>query len=213
MRKFITALALALLAALIPMTAMACPPEDPLCAGFSYTTSGTITGECPSALDGSLSFTGVTGDVTDPRAINLGYFSLSNIENDGSGTFNLTVNFTLPAGVQDPSYPGMPVTFTEDWQWFFWSGPDSVSINLNNTVKHLTFTGGSFDFWLPADTLEFARQDSQSDRTLWGRIGNVQCDTASIPEPGSIVLFGTLLSGLCLFLGSAVGLTPPECFP
>lgn len=157
---------------------------------FQWSTTGSFT-----SVTSQLSFDNVTNQTANVNtgtytAINLGSFSLHDVWFSDTGSFNLTVDFTKPAGATDTGYPNTPVVVTASWLPFF--GNDSATINFDNAVKTIAFNGGSFGFSVDDVILRSWGGPVQ----LTGRISDVQLTSAAVPEPGSIFLLCTAFGGL-----------------
>jgi hypothetical protein len=203
MRKFTTFLLVVLLAGLCAATARA----D--IVPFTWNTTGGWTGNetdlgfvgvanksGSSALDGTL------------NGIDLGKLTIADNWNSSgpmSGNFTLTVIFAVPGGVTgdntySASYIGTYVKHSGGTP-----GTDTATISFSETSNDFAFTemngmtgAGSFTLALAESVFSINSSNDLSD-TIYGKITNAQF-AGAVPEPGSIVLFGTMLSGVCLFL-------------
>jgi hypothetical protein len=184
---------------------------------FTGTTSG------PATLSTSPLLTFVGGSINTLIPVgggaaltNLGTFTLTpncsgrNCNQAIAATpFTLSVNFTLP------TVAGSPQTFTASFSGTVSRNGNSsnfnssVSVDFNNTIQSLSYStaGGTGTFGLKLNDLTFGSSSSSSPQTgtLSGAISNVTFTptnnsgtTAPVPEPGSVVLFGTVAGAIAL---------------
>jgi len=160
--------------------------------GSSFTTGGA-----------TLSFSSTTfGPQLSNSTLTLGSFSqgcaffgcIETYTNDNYD-FHLLVTFTTPQS----SIPA-PATISADVQGklsgIFGINSNSVIINFGGPT-HFTYsnTSGSGAFDLTVNDLSLA-----SGNSLTGTISNAGFTSASTPEPASIVLLGSLMIGLGVFM-------------
>ncbi len=168
--------------------------------GLSYTNS-QFSG---TTANGGLSF---GGNATPPgvqNSNNLGSFTLSTAPNvyDGS-TFTLRVTFTAPQGISGSNSQVFTATLTGTVR----SDTDGgVTLDFDNTPILFTFndttcgattvagqqtTCGQGRFFFSINDLDINPGQTAS---LTGRVSGAQ--QSSVPEPATMILFGTGLSGI-----------------
>lgn len=165
--------------------------------GLSYsnaTFSGTTAG----------GFRGLGGNANPGANVNnLGSFTLSTAPNTFNTSFTLQVTFTAPQGINGSS----TTTFTATVTGTVRAADDGgVMIDFNNTPQLFTFndttcgattvagqqtTCGSGSFFFSVNDLAI---DPGQTASLTGQITGAQQST--VPEPMTMVLFGTGLSGI-----------------
>jgi len=164
---------------------------------FTWSTTGSFS---PA---GGLSFTGVsagsaqyTSQAGNLSNIDLGTISFPNPSGDFSGIFSLKVNFLRPDGAQDPQFAA-PFVVDANYQ----GNQDSLTINFPSTST-VSFSGtdgtGNFMFTIPDLSVTRAGNPTATYE-LYGNITSAHLTSqAAVPEPGSIVLFATVLVGVGL---------------
>ena len=136
-----------------------------------------------------LSFTGANFGPTTSTQLNLGTFNLSSlVAVFNPFDFNLTINFTAPAGAGSSSFSAdlrgavLPVI----------GGFAKIDFE-NNGPRHFEFQNGqgsgSFDLAIGDVTLT-----NGTSRSVKGTVSNAQF--AATPEPTSIILTSTLIGGM-----------------
>ena len=122
--------------------------------------------------------------------------------------FAIEVTFTLPVGVG-----GSPTTFSTVIVGKNVGGGGPVVIDFDNSLQHFTYTNalgsGSFDFNLFNDP-QVSKNTNLAPITLWAQIQNATFTpvtpnpNATVPEPGTLVLFGTGLTAVALRLRKSI---------
>jgi hypothetical protein len=176
---------------------------------FQWSTSGSFTGN-----PNTLSFTGVTNKTGQTatngtlNGIELGTFGLTNLLSNfnTSGSFTLTVVFSVPGGVAgDNTYSA---SFAGDYNI---TSVDTAQVTFSETSNNFTFNSmngtpgsGSFSLALANATINLTASllGGPDSEKLYGNINGAQFtpSAAAVPEPGSVLLFGTVLAGVGLIV-------------
>ena len=164
---------------------------------ISGSTTGTVSGVPQLTFAGNPSFTGTTalGNGSLSGANNLGTFSLSTGPLQPlSGSFTLNITFTAPAGITGGQGSTFTATITGSVSPNVNQG--GVNVIFNNPTQTFTFssggTTGSF-------TLTIADVFVQSGNTAQLTAGITGAQQTTVPEPMTMLLFGTGLSGVAAF--------------
>ena len=157
-------------------------------------TTGAVTGVPQLTFTGNSSFTNTTflGIGALSGANNLGTFFLSTAPGQlVAGSFTLNVTFTSPTGING----GQGATYTA-----VISGSVSpnvnqggVNIDFNNSPVVFTFNNGTTSGTFSLAVADLFVESGQAANLTAGTTGQQQ---ASIPEPATLLLLGTGLSGI-----------------
>jgi hypothetical protein len=160
---------------------------------ISGSTSGVVSG-VPQLTFAGNSFTGMTalGTGALSGANNLGTFTLATGPlQAAAGTFALNVNFTVPTGING----GQGSTFTAQI-----TGSVSPNVNQGGVLVHFntptqtfTFNNGTTSGSFTLTLADLFVQTGQSAQITAGITGAQQ---TTVPEPMTMLLFGTGLSGV-----------------
>jgi hypothetical protein len=160
---------------------------------ISGTTSGIVTG-VPQLTFAGNSFTGTTAMGTGALSgsNNLGTFTLSTGTLQAvSGTFTLNVNFTVPSGING----GQGSSFTAQI-----TGSVSPNVNQGGVLVHFNTPTQTFTFSTGTTTgsftLTLADLFVQTGQTAQITAGISGAQQTTVPEPMTMLLFGTGLSGV-----------------
>ena len=137
--------------------------------GLSYTNSTfNVTSAGGFALIGS--------NAATPNVDNLGSFTLTGDPFTYTGQhFDLAVTFTAPPGTT----PGTSVFSSDILGAVVGTDNGGVFVDFDNTVKHYTWTGGSFDFFVNDVSVTAGRTVALS-----GTIMNIS-SVPPVPEPST----------------------------
>jgi hypothetical protein len=156
-------------------------------------TSGTVTGVPQLTFSGN-SFSGTTafGSGSLSGANRLGTFSLATAPGQPvAGSFTLTVTFVAPSGIAG----GQGTTYTATIQGSVSPNVDQGGANIHfaNPTQTFTFNAGG-----TTGTFTLTVNDVfvQSGRTAELQAGFTGSQAATVPEPATLFLLGTGLSGL-----------------
>lgn len=175
---------------------------------FQWSTSGSFS---DPGLPSGLIFTGVSGQTgsTDANGnlsgINLGHFDFSNITTDYTGIFTFNIQFTQPAGAQNPAF-NVTVVAEANVTGQGNSENDQLTIDFPAASSY-TFGPPSGSFLFNVSDVSDFRTGSQPDTAnLLGNISSASLSNptgdapAAVPEPGTISLLATVLGGLAIGL-------------
>lgn len=160
---------------------------------ISGTTTGTVTG-VPQLTFAGNTFTGTTamGFGALSGANTLGTFTLATGPLQAvAGSFTLNVNFTVPAGINGGQAANYTATITGSVSPNVNQG--GVFIHFNNPVQTFTFNNGTTAGTFTLTLADLFVQTGQSAQITAGFTGSQQ---TAVPEPMTMLLFGTGLAGI-----------------
>jgi hypothetical protein len=158
-------------------------------------TTGAVTGVPQLTFAGNSNFTGTTafGVGSLSGANNLGTFFLSTSPGQVvAGSFTLNITFTAPTGING----GQGATYTATIQGSVSPNANQggVNIDFNNTPQVFTFTDGVNSGSFSLTIADVFVQSGQAANLTAGITGEQQ--TAAVPEPATLLLLGTGLTGV-----------------
>ncbi len=156
-------------------------------------TTGTVTGVPQLSFTGNSAFTNTTflGIGSLSGANTLGTFLLSTAPGQlVAGSFTLNVTFTSPTGISG----GQGTTYTAIITGSVSPNVNQggVNINFNNTPVVFTFSNGTSTGSFSLAVADLFVESGQSATLTAGTTGQ----QASIPEPATLLLLGTGLTGI-----------------
>lgn len=157
-------------------------------------TTGAVTGVPQLSFTGNNSFTNTTflGIGALSGANNLGTFALSTAPGQFvGGSFTLNVTFTSPTGING----GQGATYTAAITGTVSPNVNQggVNINFDNTPIVFTFSNGTASGSFSVAVADLFVESGQAANVTAGTTGQQQ---ASIPEPATLLLLGTGLTGV-----------------
>jgi hypothetical protein len=187
-------------ATLLASTFLALPMRAAI--DVQYSTSGTFSDTTTAA---AITFTGVTTGTASqpfPVAINLGTFtSLVTSGNTAvSGTFDLTVSQLIPNS-------GSDILTSDMLTGHLTPGNSQVDVSFSgdglvysfNSVNYIEFGIGGVTYGVQEDTLLNPANPAMDMEGVTPLNGIIISDSA-VPEPASVLLFGTVLAGVALIM-------------
>jgi hypothetical protein len=154
----------------------------------------TFTGVSPFDV-----FTDASGSVAN---VPLGTFSRANVQVPESTTpldFSLAVTFSLPLGI-----PGDPSSIlTAIIRGTSPGGGGPLDVDFDNAWQLLNYSNGSGSGWFEFAVLQDLDVNKNGSSNILGAVRNLTyrpdseqvVDTATVPEPSTLILLGTCVAG------------------